>query len=125
MTSIPRTFQEKLENGEISFMVGNVATTDVSSLGDFDFVSCMNMLYMLPKEGQQLALWNMIQSLKKPHGTMLINDGLDGLEHTKIPLLSQFGGWLNPDVASNMYSSELRLWSKDSFYLSALLTRNQ
>lgn len=95
VASVPKTFHSKLQTGEIQLLHTDIAVADLQSR-QFDYVECLNVLYLLPDSGQQLAMANMTQSLRHG-GYLLINDN-------KGNLFSQTGGWL-----SQSYLDDLRL----------------
>jgi hypothetical protein len=87
---IPTSFSHKLKNGDVDLINSDIATVDLSKNKYFDFVSCVNVLYLLSSYAQKLALFNIANNTKKG-GYILINDlGFDGT-----PLLPRQGGWFN------------------------------
>lgn len=85
---VPKQFKNKLESGEISLVNADIANADLSSKVGFDFVSCPNVLYLLPADGQKLAMYNIAMNTKKG-GLILTND----LGYTDNPILPRHGGW--------------------------------
>ncbi len=87
--SVPGKWKEKISRGDIRLVLGDIATVKLAD-GAFDAAFCQNVLYQLPPEGQQLAMFNMASRLKKD-GVLLIND----FKPIGTPLLPRQGGWFN------------------------------
>ena len=92
MAGIPKQFRKKLESGEVSLVNADIATVDLSDQNGFDFVSCPNILYLLPADGQKLAVYNIARNTKNK-GIVLTND----LGYVGNPLLPRQGGWFTED----------------------------
>ncbi|MFA5796766.1 MAG: class I SAM-dependent methyltransferase [Candidatus Woesearchaeota archaeon] len=89
---IPRQFKKKLESGEVLLVTADIANVDLPDQSGFDFVSCPNVLYLLPSDGQKLAIYNIARHTKKG-GLVLTND----LGYSDNPLLPRQGGWFTED----------------------------
>jgi hypothetical protein len=90
---IPESFKEGLEKGDVCILRGDIATADLSTYGKFDFISCMNIMYILTEDGQKLAMFNLARSLADT-GSILINDFEYGYAN---PLLPRQGGWFDKE----------------------------
>ncbi len=86
---IPRSFREKLHNGGISLLEADIARAPLAD-AKFEFVSCSNVLYLIPSDGQKMAMVNMSAHLASG-GRMVVND----LGYVGTPLLMRQGGWLD------------------------------
>ncbi len=86
-------FRKKLADGEISLVCDDIAVANIQNTGPYDYVEFTNVLYLMPKEGQQLALANVSLSMAKG-GRLLVND-IGGYIGT--PLFPRFGGWLDDE----------------------------
>lgn len=84
-------FREKRHNGEIRFIQKDIAVADLSQSGPYDLAELTNVLYLMPQEGQQLAIATVTQALL-PGGRLLLND-LGG--YTGVPVFPEFGGWFD------------------------------
>jgi hypothetical protein len=87
-SKLPSRYVDKIGNGDVSFVCGDVITYDLSSLGPFDFIHCLNILCHIPSEqgwtkGEILdrALNNMIKPLRKG-GILLVDDYSDEWDGT-------------------------------------------
>jgi len=93
VANVPRTFQAGLQTGGVDLLHADIATADLSQ-SQFDYAECLNVLYLLPSAGQQLAIVNMTDALKDG-GYVLINDN-DG------SLFQEEGGWLGQAYLDNI-----------------------
>lgn len=91
VANVSAQFRSKLVDGGIRLILNDVAVADLGDPGQFDFVECVNILYLLTTEGQQLALANIAQSMAAG-GRLLIND-IGG--YTGTPMFRRLGGWLD------------------------------
>lgn len=91
-------FRQKLENGEISLIHSDIAVADIRPTGPYDYVEFTNVLYLMSRQGQQLAMANIAFSLAQ-EGYLLIND-IGG--YTGEPLLSRFGGWFDEEKMAQL-----------------------
>lgn len=92
VANVPPLFREKLENGQIRVINEDIALADLGT-DAFDYAACVNVLYMVPTEGQQLALANIASSLKLG-GRALVNDISGRFGFDLWPMLTRFDGWL-------------------------------
>lgn len=101
VANTPVTFAEKLRSGQVSVLQDDVAKVNLAPYGDFDFITCMNVLYYLDEAGQKLALHNMAKNLKKG-GALTFND-------SKIirPVSKSLGGWLDSAEMDDLKLSEV------------------
>lgn len=105
---VPAGFARKLQADEIAFVNSDIATAQLGELGSYDLVSIMNVLYMIPPEGQQLAIANIVASMKVG-GLLVVNDIL----FSRHPLLTVFDdeGWLDDEKMSDLgLELEQTLW---------------
>jgi|WetSurMetagenome_2_1015567.scaffolds.fasta_scaffold450798_1 chemotaxis methyl-accepting protein methylase len=85
--NIPSSFKNKINNGDYRIILDDISRVSLPT--EMDYISCINLLYLLPKEGQILAIENMAKALRQG-GVLLINDvGAKG------GLISK---WLTPDL---------------------------
>jgi hypothetical protein len=82
-SKLPSKYVDKIGNGDVSFVCGDVITYDLSSFGPFDFIHCLNILCHIPSEHGwvntevlDIALNNMIKNLRKG-GILLVDDCRD------------------------------------------------
>lgn len=95
VADIPFSFKEGLRSGQIVTVCDQIETLQLINYGQFDFISCTNILYLLNTYGQMFAMANIAQSLK-PGGYTYVSSGywagFDPNKYTGAPLFSQQGG---------------------------------
>jgi hypothetical protein len=91
--NIPSSFCSKMTNGEINLINDDIADVNLGDSKKFDFVECLNVLYLMSKKKQQLALTN-ISGVLKDSGRLLLNDLVTSKGN---PLFENFGGWVNDE----------------------------
>lgn len=84
-------FRIKLASGDIRLVQDDIAVADLGVPGQFDYVECTNVLYLMSAEGQQLALANISRSMTNG-GRLLVNDRNVS---TGTPLFTRLKGWLD------------------------------
>lgn len=98
---VPDTLMKKIEDGDLNFIRNDIATVDVKVIPFlYDFVSCINVLYLLSMQGQQLALRNISECMNLG-GLLYLNsrsveitDEIRKGLYTGMPLFTEQDGWL-------------------------------
>lgn len=89
--SVSPQFRTKLASGEIKLVEGDIAKADIGDPEGYDAVELTNVLYLMPRAGQQLALGNVARNTRQG-GLILLND-IGGYSGT--PVFPRLGGWLD------------------------------
>ena len=98
---IPSKFSQKIKSQDIVTINNDIAETEFDK--KFDFIICSNILYMLPKEGQQLAIYNMANALTNPGAIYLWEPLKTSITQQKIsPIMKEDNGWLTNKVMGQM-----------------------
>lgn len=104
---IPESFTTGLGNGTITLIRDRIETAPLPR-GHFDFVACINLLYLLNEPGQMLTLANLASAIKGK-GLLLLNSldlSLPAGYDTKInaggSVLSEQGGWLTNEKLKSL-----------------------
>ena len=90
VANVSPLFRTKLKDGGVKLINDDIATADLKSSGPFDYIDLQNVLYLMSKSGQQLAVANVTRSLKSG-GYLLICD----IVREKSPIFKRLGGWLD------------------------------
>jgi hypothetical protein len=94
---IPSGFKAKrASNDGVRFFRGDIAAASLP-IERYDYISCTYVLYLLPPEGQQLALLSMARSLAP--GGMLLTNEIGGGSHF---FTKARGGWLGDRELSEL-----------------------
>ena len=81
-------FASKIETGQVSVLQEDITRVNLAPHGPFDVGVCMNVLYYLNRDGQKIAVNNMVSNIISG-GIVIYNDS------GKLPLLEEHGGWLD------------------------------
>ena len=120
--AIPRSFTQKISNGDVEAINGDIAIVELNK--KFDYIICSNVLYMLPKEGQQLAINNMVSSLAE-QGAMFLWEPLKTRKKEEgiSPIIQRNAGWLTDKIKQDMRIRESNMNDFDRKSQQVMLTR--
>lgn len=113
-------FRQKLQAGEIELVHKDIAVADIRARGPYDYAEFTNVMHLMSKQGQQLAMANIAMALRTG-GRVLIND-LGG--YIGEPVLTRFNGWFDKRKMRQLGLGVEKVMSSDE-YSQTLLLRKQ
>lgn len=113
-------FRTKLVNGEIRLVHDDIAVANIGATGPYDYVELTNVLYLMPEQGQQLAMANISRSMGIG-GHLLLND----IGYVGRSVFSRLGGWLDAEKLGHLGLEVEEVISSEDTSETVLLRKNQ
>jgi hypothetical protein len=99
--AVPETFRKKVADGDVQTI--NADITQINFEQKFDFILCCSVLYLIPKDGQKLAFYNLTTALDSSAAIYLHEPNPHKNDPIKVhPVMKEVGGWLTPKITKEL-----------------------
>lgn len=99
--SVPNKFRQKVSNGDVQILHADITQANFDQ--KYDFIICSNVLYLIPKDGQKLAFYNLTTALESP-GVLFIFEPVPSKgDPVKVhPIMKDKRGWITPKMIEEL-----------------------